>query len=543
MIRLWLALGKPALGALVLALFLSATAAAFGIALLGLSGWFLAAAAVAGGGASVAAFNHLLPSTGVRTFAVGRVASRYAEQLVGHDATLSISARLRPALFERMARRQEGIASLPSGELAAITDDVSAAEGGFLRVIAPAFAVGAGVLVALGWAAAVDPLAAVAVLLIFALVCLVLPLVLLRTSDRAAGALAEEQAGLRSDVAAVVENAIELEIAGVLDAGMERAVTRMRGASEAVDRLQRPFQTAGAAISFSGGLAALLLIGWAMMAGPDGAIAAGAALACLAAFEAASASARILDAASRANASTGRLLVRLGSEITDGRGQAVQSVLPLNLANVSSRVGVTVVGPISLECAAGDIVELSGPSGAGKSTLLEAIAALRAPSAGDLRYGDVAGGDVRPALVLAHTAVAPQFPSFLPGLLRDQVAYGRPDASDADIAEALALVGMTRIVAGRKDADANAFSGGERRRLGIARAIVARPQLLLLDEPFAGLEDALVETLRANLTRWVGEGDRAIIFTSHRQGPDWTGKPLRRVAWPRGAQEENGVRA
>jgi ATP-binding cassette subfamily C protein CydC len=532
MIQLWRKLGKPASGALLMALLLSTMAAAFGIALLGLSGWFLAAAAVAGAGGSVAAFNHLLPSTGVRAFAVARVASRYAEQLVGHEATLSISASLRPTLFERMARSQQGIASLPAGELAAITDDVSAAEGGFLRVIAPAFAVGAGMLVALGWAAAVDPLAALCVTIIFALVCVALPLLMLHRSGRAAESLAEEQAGLRSGVAAAVENAIELEIAGVLDDAMARATTRMRATNAAMDRLQRPFQTAGAAISFAGGLVALMLVGWAMVAGLDGAIAAGAALACLAAFEAASASARILDAAVRARASTRRLLARLDTQVADGGGQTVQVVLPLATNNVSVPVGSALIGPISLACEAGDIVELSGPSGVGKSTMLEAIAALRAVASGDVLYGGAAGGDARPASVLALVAVAPQFPSFLPGPLRNQIAYGRPDASDADVAEALASVEMTGAVAGREDADANAFSGGERRRLGIARAIVARPQLLLLDEPFAGLEDALADALRANLARWVSEGERAIIFTSHRAGPDWNGKALRRIAWP-----------
>lgn len=533
MIKLWRTLGRPAGGALVLALLLSALAAVFGIVLLGLSGWFLTAAAVAGAGGAITSFNHLLPSTGVRAFAVARVASRYAEQLVGHEATLSISASLRPRLFERMARTQQGVAALPAGELAAITDDVSAAEGGFLRVISPALAVGAGLLVAVGWAAAVDPLAAGVVLLAFIAGCGVLPLMLLRRSRRAAGALAEQQAKLRSDVAGVVENAIELEIAGVLGETLARANTQMRQTAEKLDRLQRPFQTAGAAISLAGGFVALMLIGWAISAGLDGAVAAGAALASLAAFEAASASARILDASARARASTDRLLQRIGPDPSAAKGaDAVQAVLPLMLADVRVSVGSVTIGPMSLACAAGDIVELSGRSGSGKSTLLETIAALRRPASGSLLYGGADAQNVRPVSVLAHVALAPQFPAFLPGRLREQVAYGRPDASDVDIAAALEIAGMTHAVAGREEADANAFSGGERRRLGIARALATGAQLLLLDEPFAGLEEDLADALRAKLARWVNEGERAIIFTSHRKGPDWNGTVLRRVAWP-----------
>jgi len=534
MMKLWRALGRPAAGPLGFALLLSVLAAAFGVALLGLSGWFLAAAAVAGAGGAITAFNHLLPSTGVRAFAVARVASRYAEQLVGHEATLSISASLRPALFARMARAQQGIAALPAGELAAITDDVSAAEGGFLRVIAPAFAVGASGLVALGWAAAVDPLAAGVVLATFIATCGVLPAFLLRGSRRVASALAEEQAGIRSDVAGAVENAVELEIAGVLAGTIARATAQMRATSEAQDRLQRPFQTAGAAISLAGGVVALMLIVWAVQAGLDGAVAAGAVLANLAAFEAASASARILDSAARARASADRLLQRMGTDASAelAGGDIVQAVLPLTLAGAWASVGSMNVGPVSLRCDAGDIVELSGRSGAGKSTLLEVIAALRPLVSGSLKYGDRDARDARPASVLAHVALAPQFPAFLPGGLREQIAYGRPDASDEEIAAALDIACMTDTVRQREDHDANAFSGGERRRLGLARALAARPQLLLLDEPFAGLEEDLADALRAKLAQWVNEGQRAIIFTSHRMGPDWRGRVLRRVTWP-----------
>ena len=106
MIALWTFLGRPAARSFVLAMTLSVLSSLLGIALLGLSGWFLAAAAAAGASGASYAFNHLYPSTGVRTIAVGRVASRYAEQLVGHEATLEVSAAIRPLVFERIARAQ-----------------------------------------------------------------------------------------------------------------------------------------------------------------------------------------------------------------------------------------------------------------------------------------------------------------------------------------------------------------------------------------------------------------------------------------------------
>jgi len=86
---------------------------------------------------------------------------------------------------------------------------------------------------------------------------------------------------------------------------------------------------------------------------------------------------------------------------------------------------------------------------------------------------------------------------------------------------------MEQVVAGREGEDATLFSGGERRRLGIARALLANPELLLLDEPFAGLEQQLAERIRANLARWVAGERRAIIFTSHAACGDWGDRPVR----------------
>lgn len=523
MIVLWRQLGRPAARTFSIALLLSALSAMFGIALMGLSGWFLAAAAGAGMSGAVVAFNHLYPSTGVRAFAIARVLSRYGEQLVGHDATLKISAAIRPLLFERLARSRNGLAPVPAGELAALVDDVSAVEGGFLKVVSPVLGVAAAMLVAIGWAGAVSTPLAFGVAVIFLVCCVALPLILLAGTRRRAERLAEQQAAIRSEIAGMVESAVELEIYGVLGDTMARAHLRLDKVARAQDRLQAPFRLIGAAISLAGGLAALSVIAVSIEIGADGAMAAGATFAVLAAFEAASASARLLDAAASANASAARLSLRLRSSPADtSAGAAIETVLPLSVQSVSVPLDAAhQVGPISLNCKVGDIVALSGRSGAGKTTTLEAICALREISSGRLTYAGAPQAEVRTASVLAHVAIAPQFPAFLPGALLEQLAYGRPDATNDDVRAALALVGMDQVVSGREAEDAASFSGGERRRLGIARALLANPELLLLDEPFAGLEDHLAEQIRANLADWIHQGRRAIIFTTHTGELDW----------------------
>ena len=156
MLKLWKLLGRPAKVRFGLALLLSALAGASSIALLGLSGWFLTAAAIAGSAGAGYVFNHLYPSAGVRGAAFSRVLTRYGEQLIGHDATLSLSAQLRPRLFAAGAATQRGFTSMPARELSSLIDDVDAAEAGFLRVYSPAAAVIASIAVALGFVFASD---------------------------------------------------------------------------------------------------------------------------------------------------------------------------------------------------------------------------------------------------------------------------------------------------------------------------------------------------------------------------------------------------
>lgn len=531
MISLWRKLGRPGRGALLLALFLSAAAAVAGIALLGLSGWFLTGAAVAGASGAVAAFNHLLPSAGVRGLAVTRVLARYAEQLVGHDATLTISATLRPLLFERQAKSQLGLAALPAAELSAVTDDVEAVEGGFLKVISPTLAVIAALLVAVGWTIAVSLWLAVIIALVAVIVLAALPAAMLAAAERRAVALTASQVSARAEIASAIENAIELDVVGRLAQVMASARDHLADVDEAADRLQHPFRIAGALNLLAGGAAALAVIAWAIIGSADIAIASGAALAILAAFEAAGATTRILDAASRASISADRVSARLHEHAEPAQGNALVSILPLQLAQVRIPVGDDgrAIGPVDLTCLPGDIVELSGRSGAGKSTIVEAIAALRPIADGQLTYAGQRQQDLRTAAVLAHAAVAPQFPSFLPAPLREQLAYGRPDASAEEIMFALRLACIDDVVEQRGWAEASTYSGGERRRLGLARAIIAQPQLLLLDEPFAGLQASLAEELRRNLAEWLGKGARAIIFTAHQSGPEWPSGTFTRV--------------
>ena len=114
-------------------------------------------------------------------------------------------------------------------------------------------------------------------------------------------------------------------------------------------------------------------------------------------------------------------------------------------------------------------------------------------------------------------------PAFLPGTLGDQMRLAAPAASDDDIWNALRIACAEAFVTARPESlntrfseDDLPFSGGELRRIGLARALLTKPEILILDEPFAGLEAELAQRLAANLEDWAAQAPRALIALTHK---------------------------
>jgi NitT/TauT family transport system ATP-binding protein len=164
------------------------------------------------------------------------------------------------------------------------------------------------------------------------------------------------------------------------------------------------------------------------------------------------------------------------------------------------------LGPFSLTLEAGEIVALIGPSGCGKSTAMRLLAGLEAPTRGQV---------VR-AAGRGETAVVFQSPTLMPwASALDNAALplelaGRADAR-AKAEAALARVGLT----GAQAAKPAQLSGGMAMRVSLARALVTEPRLLLLDEPFAALDEITRRALAEDIHR-IWQGARpAIVFVTH----------------------------
>ncbi|SFK52066.1 ABC transporter ATP-binding protein [Methylocapsa palsarum] len=165
---------------------------------------------------------------------------------------------------------------------------------------------------------------------------------------------------------------------------------------------------------------------------------------------------------------------------------------------------------VDLEVRAGEFVSLLGPSGCGKSTVLRLVAGLETASAGTISRGfDDVGAAV--GFVFQEPTLMPWANVFdnvyLPLRLRGQTRAG----AKTPVREALALVGLS----GSAEAFPRELSGGMRMRVSIARALVLRPLLLLMDEPFAALDEMTRSRLNDDLLRLQAELGATVVFVTH----------------------------
>ncbi len=183
--------------------------------------------------------------------------------------------------------------------------------------------------------------------------------------------------------------------------------------------------------------------------------------------------------------------------------------------------GTAVLRGVSFAVPAGTRTALVGPSGAGKSTLLELVEGFYPISGGQIRW---AGTDVRElprAAVRSQVGYVEQEAPVLAGTVRENLLLAAPHVGDDELWAALADVGLTGIVQRSElgldvlvGDDGVLLSGGERQRLAIARSLLARPSLLLLDEPTASLDARNETLLRETLAR--AGADRSLLVVAHR---------------------------
>lgn len=526
--------------ALLGAIALSMITVLAGVGLFTVAGWFLTGAFLAG---SLLAFNLFVPSALVRGLSFLRVVSRYTERIGGHIASFNLLADIRTAVFAHIALLSPAqLARYREGDLVArLVGDIDALDTLFLLVLAPlCTAIAVSTLFSI-FVGLYVPMLAVLLALIMTIAVALLPGWAARRGQ-ASGVRAQEAAAqTRALVHDVVAGHTDIAAFAMQAQSHERfhtSSTRLfhaRHRISAIGALGEGLQQ----VLVGGALMATLLLGLtAFREGRlDAPIWVGLILGVMGLFEVV---VPLMRGASRMGMSSSAV-VRV-SDVLHEQSSLQESVSPtdlphegaLELKNVhyAYREGAPVLVDLDVCVRQGERIAIVGASGSGKSTLLSLLLRVYEPDVGTVSYGGVALGCAQLDAVYARFTLLSQYSPVFLGTVRSNVLIGNPDATDAELWQALRDARLDDFVCGL-DAGLETWVGeegrrlslGQARRLCLARALLAPASVWILDEPTAGLDAATHAEFFNDLSR-VAAGRTVIVATHAALPPDTVDRVL-----------------
>ena len=500
------------------------------IGLLTLSGWFLSASAVAGF-AGIYSFNYMLPAAGVRGAAITRTAGRYFERLVSHDATFRVLQHLRIHTFSKLLPLSPaGLARYRQGELLnRIVADVDTLDHLYLRIISPLVGAFVVIMVVTIGLSVLDVTLACTLGGVMLLTLFIMPPVFYRAGKTTGQNLTHLRGQYRQQLTSWLQGQAELTIFGASDryrAQMEATELQWHEAQRRQSELTALSQ---ALMLLIGAIAILLML--RMSAGgvgdnaQPGALIALFVFCALAAFEA-------LAPVTGAFQHLGQVIAS-AMRITELTEQKPEVTFPTDVSDVPDQVTLTLrdvsfsypeqaqkaLDSLSLQVNPGEHIAILGRTGCGKSTLLQLLTRAWDPQQGEILLNGCSIATLNEATLRKTISVVPQRVHLFSATLRDNLLLAAPDASDDQLTDTLRRVGLEKLL---DDAGLNSWlgeggrqlSGGELRRLAIARALLHDAPLMLLDEPTEGL-DATTESQMLELLAEVMR-DKTLLMVTHR---------------------------
>ncbi|MBB4237321.1 amino acid ABC transporter ATP-binding/permease protein [Rhizobium esperanzae] len=502
--------------ALLFGAVLSAATVTAGIALLGLSGWFITATSLAGLSAAAAVtFDVFAPSAGIRLLAIVRTVARYGERLATHDATLGVLAALRERLFRGFAEpgAARALSHRPARLLFRLTADIDALDSLYLRILVPAaVAIGAALAasVVLGL---MHPLFGLCFGLFLMGAGLGLPWVAGRAARSHARRRAHGIEALRSRTIDLVAGQTDLLMAGRLAAQRSIIADADSYAAAADDRLNR----VETGLTFGFGLVSTLLLtasllAVAALAETKTITAPVAALGLLVAFAAVEPFAALRRGAlelGRTLLAAKRIAPRLAAADVTEPLASPRPGYAFSLAAVTAfheNSAVPALVGIDLTLEQGERLAVIGSSGAGKSSLLALLSNELSARAG--------------SVAAMGATLLTQRTELFEDSLRGNLALANPDASETRLREALAAAGlladieaMPRGIDTRLGEGGLGLSGGQSRRLALARLFLRDTSLWLLDEPTESLDGATARDVLQRLSKTAA--GRSLVIATH----------------------------
>ncbi|MEO9529233.1 thiol reductant ABC exporter subunit CydC [Roseibium sp.] len=530
--------------AFMLAILVALLPAAAGLLLLGVSGWFITAAAIAG--LTGAFLNIFVPSALIRGLAILRTGGRYGERVLTHDATFRFLANLRNQVFTGFtASRKRGVRS--GLLLNRLTLDIAALDTVYLRIVVPAALAAVLAPALLWWWAGISVPVLITGIAFLSAWAMLAWLSFARADRKAARRADAALEAMRLRTADLVAGRRDLAIYGGLEVAAQAVLSAGERLEAAEDTEERRILILGAVSGLIGQVflaAALAVAIWGAASGEIGAaLAVALVLVVMALPEVAalllpglSRLPRIALAADR----TVGLLGDTGAVDTGTADTGTADTGPQDEPGEFQREGEAevlafrdvsfgypgarrdVLEKLSFHIDTSEVVAISGPSGCGKSTVAALSARMLTPETGRILLQGRNLADIPEATLRGTVTVLGQRPYLFNDTVAANLRIARAEASDAELWTALEQAALSERIAGNAlgletvlGEGGIGLSGGEQRRLALARAMLTQPALFILDEMTEGLD---ARTAAEVLDRFfAARGTAAVLMIAHKR--------------------------
>ncbi|HTN32754.1 MAG TPA: thiol reductant ABC exporter subunit CydC [Marinobacter sp.] len=514
----WLALIFQRPGRLVAGALLLLVTLISGIGLLALSGWFITQTALAGlllAAGLQAAINLYVPGGGIRFFAVSRTLGRYMERVYNHDTVLRLLTDIRVALFRRLSGSPSVSRHQLTGAqwLSRLTNDVDALDTLYLRLIAPtALAVLITALALLLVGIIFNNAIAFGLILLFSIALVLATIGTYLSTRKTVWDQSDRLELLRSAVIEHLEGFPELTAAGQTSkhtAWLMHQASQHTSAQVKADSRVGYYQ-AGSTLLINLAVVFVLWVGFYLF---EDDIVSGPLLVLLpiALLGLAEVYSPLPEAFGKLGA-TQASAQRLNLSESAPRSNAEKVKLSEELALVVSELSIQhgnqppLFEQVNILLRKGDKLGIVGPSGSGKSSLSDALAGLIEPSHG--------------TIAIDRFAYLTQQTVLFEDSLRNNLLLGKPEASDDELWQILQLVEMRERFASEPDQldtwlsnAGSRLSGGEARRVALARVLLSPAPVLILDEPFTGVDATTRDLIKQRIAKWLT--GQTIISLAH----------------------------
>lgn len=527
LLRPYIALYKHYFWQIVIGLSLSILTLFASVFLLSLSGWFLASTAVVGV-AGLYTFNYMLPAAGVRAAAITRTASRYVERLVDHNTTFKILAYLRTLAFRKILPLSANqLAQYQKADLLnRFIVDIDALDHLYLKLFSPIVTALVMILLLFVGLSYINLPIALIITIVLTITLLAIPVIFYHAGKQLGETLAKQQSEYRALLINYLQGQAELTLFNA----QHRYRTKL-------DKLESDWlfhqQRQSTLMALSSALVVLiagfltLLVLWLITQYTLSPLVALFVFVCLASSE-------ILAPIPGAFIFLGQVLTSatrtttLFNQTPDikfiEQGKTIDlSIAKLQFDDISfsyPNQPFAILSHFSLTINSGQHVGLIGKTGCGKSTLLNLVTRTWEANSGKILINDIPVDQLDEATLRQTIAVVPQVITIFSDTLKQNLLIGNRQASDQQLIDVLHQVELSKLLATDQGLNlplgqgGRALSGGEIRRIGIARALLHNSPLILMDEPTESL-DQQTEQQIIKLIKQICK-NKTLLMVTHR---------------------------